>query len=196
MNILTSPIIFGSCTGTIPIPLIYEDVSERLSTTPQKEKTLLASFVGTSTTHPLRQDLVKRLSTHENILVSGKPQWSSVIKKDDVETFIDATLTSKFCIAPRGYGRSSFRFFESIQLDTIPVYVWDDVEWLPYKDVLTYEEFSLSIQKKDVPKICDILESVTEDEYKDMQVALKKVKPFFTLDYLVTHIIESISSSS
>jgi hypothetical protein len=186
-------IIFGSCTGTIPIPLIYEDVSQRLVNTPRKEKRFLASFIGTATTHPLRQDLVKHLDVHEKILVAGRPLWSSTVKNSDAETFLNVTLASKFCIAPRGYGRSSFRFFEAIQLGTIPVYVWDDVEWLPYKDVLTYEDFSISIQKKDISKICDILESVTADEYAEMQETLKEVQPYFTLNYLVEYLIRYVS---
>jgi hypothetical protein len=193
LDLPKNTIIFGSCTGTIPIPLIYEDASQQLLNTPRKEKQLLASFVGTTTTHPLRVELVKRLSRCERIFISGRSQWSSTVQKSDAETFVNTTLQSKFCIAPRGYGRSSFRFFESIQLGTVPVYVWDDVEWLPYKDILNYEEFSISVQKKDISKICDILESVTEDEYKEMQESLKKVEPFFTLDYLVEYIIQCIS---
>jgi hypothetical protein len=193
LDLPKNTIIFGSCTGTIPIPLIYEDTSQQLLNTQRKEKQLLASFVGTTTTHPLRVELAKRLSRCERIFISGRSQWSSTVQKSDAETFVNTTLQSKFCIAPRGYGRSSFRFFESIQLGTVPVYVWDDVEWLPYKDILNYEEFSISVQKKDISKICDILESVTEDEYKEMQESLKKVEPFFTLDYLVEYIIQCIS---
>ena len=35
-------------------------------------------------------------------------------------------LDSKFALAPRGFGRSSFRFFEIFKLGTIPIYVWND----------------------------------------------------------------------
>ena len=35
-------------------------------------------------------------------------------------------------MAPRGYGRTSYRLAEIIQLGRIPVYIFDDFEWLPY----------------------------------------------------------------
>lgn len=36
-------------------------------------------------------------------------------------------------VCPRGLGRSSFRLYEVLQMGYIPVHVWDDCEWLPYK---------------------------------------------------------------
>ena len=37
-------------------------------------------------------------------------------------------------LAPRGYGRQSFRSSELIQLHLPQVYLYDDVPWLPYWD--------------------------------------------------------------
>ena len=37
-----------------------------------------------------------------------------------------------FSLAPRGYGRSSFRLFEMLQAGRVVVYLYDDVPWLPY----------------------------------------------------------------
>jgi hypothetical protein len=39
---------------------------------------------------------------------------------------------TKFNLAPRGFGRTSFRLSEIVQLGRIPVYLYDDYEWLPY----------------------------------------------------------------
>ena len=39
---------------------------------------------------------------------------------------------TKFNLAPRGFGRTSFRLAEIVQLGRIPVYLYDDYEWLPY----------------------------------------------------------------
>jgi hypothetical protein len=39
---------------------------------------------------------------------------------------------TKFNLAPRGYGRSSFRFAEIIQMNRVPVFVYDDYPWVPY----------------------------------------------------------------
>ena len=40
---------------------------------------------------------------------------------------------SKFNLAPRGYGRTSYRLAEIIQVGRIPVYMYDDYPWLPYQ---------------------------------------------------------------
>ena len=60
-------IIFGACAGTIPLPLIYEDTSHTLLTAPRMTKTILASFVGTKTTHPLRGEMVHCLEGKQGI---------------------------------------------------------------------------------------------------------------------------------
>ena len=36
-------------------------------------------------------------------------------------------------LAPRGYGRTSFRIVEAVQMGLIPVYLYDDHDWSPYK---------------------------------------------------------------
>jgi Exostosin family len=35
--------------------------------------------------------------------------------------------TSVFHLCPRGNGPSSYRLYEALQADTIPIYIWDEV---------------------------------------------------------------------
>jgi len=183
-------IIFGACTGTIPLPLLYEDTTHRLLLEPRCPKTQLASFVGTYT-HPLREEMFHALQK-EDIVWNGKKVWSSSVKEQDATLFIEQTLQSRFCLAPRGYGRSSFRFFEAMLLDTVPVYVWDDIEWLPYQDVLDYSTFSISISKNELPRLYDILSSISTETYENMVFAIKKNRHWFTLERIVDEIIKRI----
>jgi len=184
-------IVFGACTGTIPLPLIYEDVSERLLKEPRVKKDVLASFIG-SMTHPIRDAMIKAVDGKDGIVYQGKNGWSAHISDDLADVFIKLTLRSKFCLAPRGYGRSSFRFFEAMQLDTIPVYIWDDICWLPYQDVIDYSTFSVIIHKDDIPKTYEILSSISDDKYEEMQCALREVRHKFTLEWMCTYISRSI----
>ena len=39
---------------------------------------------------------------------------------------------TKLNLAPRGFGRSSYRLAEIVQIGRIPVYMYDDIRWLPY----------------------------------------------------------------
>ena len=54
------------------------------------------------------------------------PEWKEVMR------------TASLNLAPRGYGRSSFRLVECIQMGLIPVYLWDDHEWAPYRGSPAY----------------------------------------------------------
>ena len=127
-------------------------------------------------------------------VLNGKKVLSSSVKEQDAALFIEQTLQSKFCLAPRGYGRSSFRFFEAMLLDTIPVYVWDDIEWLPYQEILDYSTFSISISKKELPHLHDILSSISTEMYENMVTTMKKNRHWFTLEGMVDYIVKRIQS--
>jgi hypothetical protein len=189
LKIPPQTMVFGACTGTIPLPLIYEDTSLTLLTAPRMNKNMLASFVGTKTTHPLRGEMVRHLEGKQGIQCQGAPVWKVNVVEQDAARFVEWTLRSKFCLAPRGYGRSSFRFFEAMQLDTIPVYLWDDVEWLPYKDILDYSTFAISISHRDLPQLYDRLRSITEDTYQRMKQELLRVRHHFTLEGMAEYIV-------
>jgi hypothetical protein len=186
--------VFGACYGDIPLPLIYEDTTNKLVSTERNYKRdIVASFVGTHTTHPLRLDIFNTLYSDNNIKFVSKPDWTNKISDNLAQIFIDTTLQSKFCLAPRGFGRSSFRFFEAMLLDTVPVYVWDDIEWLPYKDELDYTKFSISVHKDDIPKLSNILKSISNETYQSMVEEIKRVRHYFTLEGMSEYIVRRIN---
>jgi len=194
LDLPKNTVVFGACSGAIPLPLIYEDVSNRLLNTPRlSKKSLLASFVGTYT-HPLRQKLFSIIGKKSTIQFSAKTEWTSAVSELSAVEFIEQTLKSKFCLAPRGYGRSSFRFFEAMLLDTVPVYFWDDIEWLPYKDILDYSKFSISIQEKNIGKTYDILKSISNETYVSMLDEIKRVRHWFTLEGMSEYIFTRIQN--
>jgi uncharacterized pyridoxamine 5'-phosphate oxidase family protein len=188
-------IVFGACHGNIQLPLIYEDTTNKLLNTPRLQtKEDLASFVGTYNTHSLRTKLFSQLSNSPDIKFVTRATWTNNIPENLAEIFINTTLNSKFCLAPRGFGRNSFRFFEAMLLDCIPVYFWDDIEWLPYKDILDYTKFAISIQEKDIPRTVEILKSISNETYLNMIEELKRVRHYFTLDGMAEYIIGIIKS--
>jgi hypothetical protein len=186
-------LVFGACFGDIPLPLIYEDNTNKLTNTPRlSQKRHLASFVGTYNTHTLRTKMFTLLGRKPNFKFETRGIWTNNIPQNLADVFINTTLNSKFCLAPRGFGRSSFRFFEAMLLDTIPVYFWDDIEWLPYKDILDYSKFSVSIHDNDIPRTAEILKSITNEQYMGMLEELKKVRHYFTLEGMSDYIINKI----
>jgi len=183
-------LVFGACYGDIPLPLIYEDTTNKLLNTQrlEQQRKILGSFVGTYT-HSLRQKIFLSVGRNSNFKFQTSDTWTNSVSQSQADTFIRTTLNSKFCLAPRGFGRSSFRFFEAIQLDTVPVYFWDDIEWLPYKDILDYSKFSVSIHESDINKTAEILKSISNDKYASMVEELKRVRHCFTLEGMSEYII-------
>jgi hypothetical protein len=192
LDLPSGTIIFGACTGTIPLPLIYEDVTGRLLNETRLAKTVLASFIG-SRTHAIREQLCGVVEGCNNIICQGKNGWSSHVSDDAASDFVRITLQSKFCLAPRGYGRSSFRFFEAMLLDTVPVYFWDDACWLPYQDMIDYSTFSVCIHQKDIHSVYQILSSISDEKYAEMVDTIKRVRYLFTLEWMCEYIVKNIS---
>jgi len=178
-------VVYGCCTGHRPLPLIYEDTSLRLLRAPRiphGEREWLMSFVGTTGTHPLRTRLRQAVEGRTGVYWSSRGAWSASVAESDASQFVSVTSRSRFCLAPRGYGRSSFRFFEAMLLDTVPVYVWDDVEWLPYKGELEYSAFSVSVHVSEVDGLYHRLRDISEEAYQAMVEEGKRVRSWFLLE--------------
>ena len=79
-------------------------------------------------------------------------------------------------------------------LDCVPLYVWDDIEWLPYKDILDYTKFSVSIQEKDIGRVYEILKSISNEKYVSMVEELKNVRHYFTLDGMSEYVVKKITN--
>ena len=190
-------ITFGACSGDIPLPLIYEDKNNTLNNIPKKmfqEKIIFCSFVGNITSNAVepnvRECIFRSLSNLSQFRLINSGGWTPVVNKSLQDTFIETTINSKFALAPRGYGRSSFRFFECFQLGTIPVYIWNDEEWLPFKNVIQYEKLCVSIHVSQISNLQEILESIDENKYNEMFAYYETIKHFFTLDGMTKQILE------
>lgn len=173
----------------IPIPLICGQISKELI--PQKEKTIFASFVGSRDTHPIRMDMCKHLSGKEGYEISAG-NWSTTVPMDNFKRFLDITCSSKFALAPRGYGRQSFRMYEIFQLGTVPVYV-SDFHYLPWSDELDWNDFCVPVNEDEIEEIDDILKSIDDVEYNKLLENGKKVyEEYFTLEGMFKNIIKRI----
>jgi len=206
LKLPSNTVIYGACTGSIPLPLIYEDRDERMISLAKQnssykykksfhEKLILCSFVGT-TTHQIRKECVKLLSQNKSFEIHTQDSWSSNVNKDLQNLFIEKTIQSKFALAPRGYGRSSFRFFEILKLGTIPIYIWDDIEWLPYLEFIDYQSFCISIHQSEIIKLPEILFNIGEHQYNQMLENYEKIKHMFELEYMCNYITKSSQSQT
>jgi hypothetical protein len=198
--LLTLPhntIIYGACSGNIPIPLIYEDTNNTLINIPKKswrEKKILCSFVGSITSNHIepnvRKILINYFKNNSNFFMNDSGGWTPSVNKNNQDKFINITLHSKFSLAPRGYGRSSFRFFECFQLGTIPIYVWNDINWLPFKDVIDYDKLCIHVHISEINNLEQKLLLIHEEQYNSMLNYYNEIKYLFELEGMSNKIIE------
>ena len=201
LNIPENTIVYGACSGNIPIPLIYQDINNTLVNIHKKsfsEKKILCSFIGNITSNHIQpnvREIMKNVfEKNPKFVFYNSGGWTPSVNVDLQKIFVNTTINSKFALAPRGYGRGSFRFFECFQLGTIPIYIWNDIEWLPFKNVINYEKLCVVIHISEIDKLENILLSINEETYNNMFNYYNEIKHLFELEGMSNQIIKEINN--
>lgn len=120
-------------------------------------------------------------SLRSNLLTSIKDKFEynyfSNLNFDDYRLKLSQ---SYFSLSPRGHGLSSYRFFESIYFNTIPVLFADDVK-LPYTEIIDYTKISIKIDEIDAGDFKKIDSKLKSVNVKDMLLNINMYKNMFTL---------------
>jgi len=101
----------------------------------QPKKRYLASFVGRAATHPIRASVFEAVKERADFYLYSGDRGAKF--------FVEKTLASYVCLAPRGCGGSSFRAFEAMQLGVPPFFI-SDIDTRPFKDFIPWSECSLT----------------------------------------------------
>ena len=177
-----------------PLPLIVEDIDNKLiniEEIPFKDKKYLCSFIGTYT-HKCRNIMYNKLSNKSGFYMNIRKNWNIKIANNLITDFVEKTKYSKFGLAPRGYGPSSFRFFEIIQMNVIPIYIHDGDNALPFKEEIDYSQFALVYHIDNINKIENDLLNISETKYNEMLSNLKQIKHRFTMNNSCDYIIRKL----
>jgi len=126
----------------IDIPLLSSAHREPWLNLPKK---YLGSFVGRLSTHEIRQRMRDALINNPSYYIKdgnvGTRKYISVLKRSYV------------ALSPRGYGGSSFRYYEAMQLGTVPMLI-GDLDTRPFKQFIDWDSCSIYTSKpKDIEKI-------------------------------------------
>lgn len=138
----------------------YESIDE--------SKTILGNMV-CSINNSLRGVLRNTLSKDDRYVIGGG------FNSRDYKKILAQSL---FTFCPKGNGLSSYRFFEAIQQNSIPVLIADNVI-LPFGDI-NYSDFSLRIKESDAGNI-EKISSIIDSAPLYLLDNLKKIKSRFTL---------------
>lgn len=135
----------------------------------EEEKKHKYGFIG-EITHLVRGNLYHAFRNDSECFLGSKLEY---------QEFRKTVSSCRFSFCPRGAGLSSWRFFECMHLNTVPVLFADDVE-LPFPD-LDYSEFCVRLPEEmagDRQAIVDHLQSVDDNQ---MLTKLREVRGRFTL---------------
>lgn len=182
----------GGLGGGIPIPLLCSPIpKDIIETHKTANKDIFCSFVG-SITHPIRQKLYQIFLSNEKFYFNYPRQWAQTVEPNNFENFIQKTQRTIFALAPRGYGLSSFRLYEIMQLGAIPVYV-SDKHWLPFTDELNWDEFCVVIDEANISNLEIILNHISPTEQQQMLNKGKEVyENYFTMEKVCENILKRL----
>jgi hypothetical protein len=173
----------GGC-GDVPIPLLCDPHAAVA-----RKRDIRASFVGALSTptqrYAARDAMAAALQGHNEYLVRDvTPVWGEADDRSltaKTADFIDVMCRSVFALCPRGYGKTSFRLYEAMQLGCVPVYIYDE-PWLPYADVLDWSELCVLVHVSEADQLHDILASKTARDIDAMRRRINELFPkYFTL---------------
>ena len=146
-------------------------------------------FIGRLFTHPCRYDIYNKLKGLPNYAI-----YDSDKTPDNGIVFKDITRNSIFTLAPRGYGPTSFRLLEAMQMGSIPIYVGDN-HWLPFSDEIDWEDICVIVSNNDIDSIPSIVDDLI-DSGKHLQMRnniLKIYHKYFSWDGIIENIEKRIS---
>lgn len=167
----------GKPDDAIPIPLLCDP--HKIEGEVQKD--IPISFIANLDTHPIRQEIAKAMYGKEYCYIA----------RHYGDKYVEMIRRSYFTICPRGYGKTSFRMYEAIQLGTIPVYISDEA-WLPHPETMKRYYFDSNWFKPEpiLQGLYAILQS--HGLYEEKLQYLKSIQHMFTYNYVAENIRRNV----
>jgi hypothetical protein len=132
-----------------------------------EEYTYDVVFMGHLWTHRIRQPLSRMILNrlHNRAYVSCGNNWPAIYNQ------------SKFILCPRGFGRNSFRFGEVLQMGMVPIFVYNDVIWIPYCGSLNWSEFAFITRYDELQQQMDVISNISPQDVRRMRMRIRKLIP-------------------
>ena len=135
-----------------------------------EDKKFLAGFIG-SINNNLRGNLIRTISGKANYYhAQGLSQ----------EEFYKKSAQCTFSLCPKGQGLSSYRFYESFHIITIPVLIADQAV-LPFSNRIDYDKICIRLPESKVNDFKFINDLLSNINFQQMYSAIDAIKMTFTL---------------
>jgi hypothetical protein len=89
---------------------------------------------------------------------------------------------SPYNLAPRGFGRTSYRLSEIIQIGRIPIYLYDDTPWIPYQGSdVSIERFGyIATFGQSIDEVVEGIKYSNESDLMSRVTYVKDVREYYT----------------
>jgi hypothetical protein len=171
--------------GDIKLPLISSPVDFHIK---NNKKDIFASFIGRNT-HKCREILYNNFKDKDGYVIDIIGNSSTPINDNNQSHFKNIMSRSIFSISPRGFGPTSFRLYECMWYDSIPVYIYDN-PWLPYDNEIDWGSFCVLVNMEDIDNLDEILHAV--DVETKLNNLIKIRDEYFTFEGVISKIIKKI----
>lgn len=181
---------FNSNLSYISIPLISDIHKVKFF---NKKKKYLASYIG-RITHTMRETIENEYGSSDNFYIKNLKTMQ--ISYYDRIKFKNVMKNSLFSICPRGYGPTSFRLYESIQLGSVPIYIAENGEHLlPYSDKIDWDKLGIIINQNQIKDLEKILLNLLENNlYLDkLNYGRECQKKYFNFEFITKNILEIVN---
>lgn len=165
-----------------PIPLLCNPHSG----IPNEVRNNKVGYVGRPT-HPIRNSMYQILKEYDGY--SMHP--NSV---NNTNLFRSILYDSVFSLAPRGFGPASYRLYESIQMNCIPIYISDEF-WLPFEDDIEWNKLCLLVNENEIHKIPKMVDEILYTrKYQEMiDYGSEMYQKYFTWEGCINKISLEVS---
>lgn len=172
--------------GDYAIPLNSNFISEQPHI-PIEQLKLFYSFVGSiNGRHKVREIMANTIIDNSGFITDARY---------DYDSYLHIMSHSLFSLCPRGYGKTSFRIYESLMCGSIPVYIYDD-PWIPYNDTLNFEDYGVLCHVSEIDSLLNKLKSFSKNQLENKRNCGKKIfQEYYTHSSIKNNIIKFLTQN-
>ena len=159
--------------GHVPVPLLLSELPLS-KTKPPSRRSYRFSYVGSLDHAP--GDLRRQMAHTVKRMCTGV---SATAKIYHGSAWDQVMADSVFSLVPRGFGRTSFHLAEVIQSGLIPIHVYNDVPWVPYRSV--YRRFGYITNLSGLPGLIKELLKMPLAAVKERENQVARARGLWTL---------------
>lgn len=171
-SISKRPFIWFSQDVVVPVPTSFHFTEEAASVDRQH----LLYYAGSS--NSCTRKLVVEVASHLWQNITGVLVLKRAVERP---VWRQHMYDSKFCLVPDGFSSISARFYEVLMHGCVPVVICEAFHGA-FEHSVTWAHMALFVRRRDVPIIPNLLQRISEDDYKSMHAMITRVHASLTLE--------------